>query len=250
MFLQENFWDWSSLRCNLVHSGRLELANAWIPYWTCNAEILNKTQKGGQGRVGPPLNPPLDTKCYPEQQWQAIFAWDWNKSFTQHTYTYTPTPKTVSEQLAREGFAELNTSPYYWIFTSVSVGSISRYYSVAEPGEVPGAHPLSLFLDPTEALYLGVWMTVPSTPVVPPSPVSEGLGPPPLLIYSFPPRSKCLFKLHQSVAQNLFGMWRSTFELCASQPRSVTKFAPKSPLLWVNKKPFRYGFCAGARANR
>ena len=148
MFLQENVWDWSSLRCNLVHSGRLELANAWIPYWTCNAEILNKTQKGGRGRVGPPLNPPLDTKCYPEQQWQAIFAWDWNKSFTQHTYTYTPTPKTVSEQLAREGFGELNTSPYYWIFTSVSVGSIPRYYSVAEPGEVPRGPPPPLIFRP------------------------------------------------------------------------------------------------------
>ena len=33
--LRENFWDLSSLRCNLVHSGCLNLANAWIPYWTC-----------------------------------------------------------------------------------------------------------------------------------------------------------------------------------------------------------------------
>ena len=27
MLLRENFWDWSSLRCNLVHSGRWNLAN-------------------------------------------------------------------------------------------------------------------------------------------------------------------------------------------------------------------------------
>ena len=82
------FWDWSSQRCNLVHSGRLKLANAWIPYWTCNAQIFNKPQKGSRGLLSPPLNPPLDTKCYPEQQWKAIFAWDWNKSFT-HTYIHT-----------------------------------------------------------------------------------------------------------------------------------------------------------------
>ena len=42
------------LRCNLVHSGRLNLANAWIPYWTCNAEIFNKPQKG----AGPPRPTP------------------------------------------------------------------------------------------------------------------------------------------------------------------------------------------------
>ena len=30
----------SSVRCNLVHCRRLNLANASIPYWTCNAEIL------------------------------------------------------------------------------------------------------------------------------------------------------------------------------------------------------------------
>ena len=44
MLLRENFWDWSSLRCNLVHSGHLNLASAWIPYWTCNAELFNKPQ--------------------------------------------------------------------------------------------------------------------------------------------------------------------------------------------------------------
>ena len=44
-----------------MHSGRLNLANAWIPYWKCNAEIFNKPQKGGEGGggLGPPLNPPL-----------------------------------------------------------------------------------------------------------------------------------------------------------------------------------------------
>ena len=44
MLLRENFLDWSSLRCNLVHSGRLNLANAWFSYLTCNAEIFNKPQ--------------------------------------------------------------------------------------------------------------------------------------------------------------------------------------------------------------
>ena len=58
--LRENVCDWSSLRCNLVHSGRLNLANAWNPYWTCNAEIFNKPQKRGPGPpCGPPLNLPL-----------------------------------------------------------------------------------------------------------------------------------------------------------------------------------------------
>ena len=44
MLPRENFWDWSSLRCDLVHSERLNLATARIPYWTCNAEIFNKLQ--------------------------------------------------------------------------------------------------------------------------------------------------------------------------------------------------------------
>ena len=232
------FWDWSSLRCSLVHSGRFKLANAWIPYWTCNAQIFNKPQEGGRGRLGPPLNPPLDTKCYLEQQWKAIFAWDWNKSFT-HTYTHTPTPNIVSEQLATEGFGELNTSPYYWIFTSVSVGSIPRYYSVAERGEVPGGPPSTLIFRPNwgpKGPKKNFFEIAPPPTLSqglderPPPPLSEGLDPPPLLTYSFPLRCKCLFKLHQSVAQNLSSMWRSTFELGASQPRSVTKFAPKSYL--------------------
>ena len=44
MILWESFWDWNSLRCDLVHSGRLNLANVWIPYWTCNADIFHKPQ--------------------------------------------------------------------------------------------------------------------------------------------------------------------------------------------------------------
>ena len=61
MLLRENFWDWSSLRCNLVHSGRLNLANAWIPYWTCNAKIFNKPQKGGPGPPRPTPKSALDS---------------------------------------------------------------------------------------------------------------------------------------------------------------------------------------------
>ena len=61
MLLQGNFWDWSSLRCNLVHSGRLNLANAWIPYWKCNAEIFNKPQKVG-GRARPTPKSALDSE--------------------------------------------------------------------------------------------------------------------------------------------------------------------------------------------
>ena len=142
------------------------------------------------------------------------------------------------------------------------MGSIPRYYSVAEPGKVPGSPPPLIFRPnwgpegPKKSFWRsppfisGFGWLPPPPPVVPPSPLSEGLDPPPLLTYSFPPRSKCLFKLLQSVAQNLSGMWRSTFEIGTSQPRSVTKFALKSPSLWVNKRAFWYGFCAGARANR
>ena len=51
--LPEKICDLSSLRCNPVHSGRLNLANAWIPYRTCNAEIFNKPQKRRPGPPGP-----------------------------------------------------------------------------------------------------------------------------------------------------------------------------------------------------
>ena len=122
----------------------------------------------------------------------------------------------MSDQLAREGFGELNTNPHYRLFTSVSVGSIPRYYSVAEPGKVPGVHPL-LFLDQTEAPKgrRKMFLRSPPPPPPPPSlsegldgspPLSEGPDPPPLITYSFPLRSKCLFKLHQTVAQNLSGV--------------------------------------------
>ena len=53
MLLQENICYRSTLRCNAVHSGRLSLANAWIPYRTCNAEIFNKPQKRGPEPPGP-----------------------------------------------------------------------------------------------------------------------------------------------------------------------------------------------------
>ena len=45
--------DFKKLRCNLVHFGRLNLANAWLPYQTCNTEIFNKPQKKGPGPPGP-----------------------------------------------------------------------------------------------------------------------------------------------------------------------------------------------------
>ena len=88
----------------------------------------------------------------------------------------------MSEQVAREGFGELNTSPYYWIFTSVSVGSIPCHYSVAEPGEVPGGPPSPLIFrpnwgpkgpkkiffeiapSPPPPPYLRVWMNAPLPP--------------------------------------------------------------------------------------
>ena len=59
---REHFWDWSSLRCNVVHSGRLNLANTWIRYWTCNAEIFNKPQKGVPGPPRPTPKSALDSE--------------------------------------------------------------------------------------------------------------------------------------------------------------------------------------------
>ena len=245
------FWDWSSLRCSVVHSGRFKLANAWIPYWTCNAQIFNKPQEGGRGPLGPPVNPPLDSKCYLEQQWKAIFAWDWNKSFT-HTYTHTPTPNTVLEQLATEGFGELNTSPYYWIFTSVSVGSIPRYYSVAERGEVPGGPPSPLIFRPN-------W-----GPKGPKKNFFE-IVPPPHLISGFgwTPPSPLIWRSGSAAATDLLvpatvQMPVQTAPKCGSKPiqymtlhfrtrRVAASFCYK---IHAEIIPFRYGFCAGARANR
>ena len=66
MLLCENFRVWSSLRCNLVHSGHLNLANAWIQFWTCNAEILNKPQKR---RPGPPGPTPKSTLVH---KWRSL----------------------------------------------------------------------------------------------------------------------------------------------------------------------------------
>ena len=65
MLLRENFWDWSSLICNLVHSEHLILANAWIPYWTSDTRLQKKKipgQKGGPGPPGSTPKPALVTK--------------------------------------------------------------------------------------------------------------------------------------------------------------------------------------------
>ena len=34
-----------------ANAGRLNLANTWIPYWTCYAETFNKPQKGDGGEA-------------------------------------------------------------------------------------------------------------------------------------------------------------------------------------------------------
>ena len=56
----------------------------------------------------------------------------------------------------------------------------------------------------------------------------------------------CLLRLHENhlylysrcskVCQRLPGMWRSTFEICAVQPHSVTEIMSTSPLLFVNRR--------------
>ena len=53
--------------------------------------------------------------------------------------------------------------------------------------------------------------------------------------YSLPLRTKYLLTLHQTVAQNLSDMCRSTSEIGAALLRSVTEIAPKSPFLCVNR---------------
>ena len=63
-----------------------------------------------------------------------------------------------------------------------------------------------------------------------------------LLIPEYP------FTLHQSVAQNLSDMWRSTIEIGAEQIRSVREIAPKSPFPCVNRSPSRYGFRTDGKA--
>ena len=66
-------------------------------------------------------------------------------------------------------------------------------------------------------------------------------------ITSHPPLG-CPITLHQSVAQNLSDMCRSTLEIGAAQLRSAAEIAPKSPFLCVNR--IWYGFLAGAKAIR
>ena len=54
---------------------------------------------------------------------------------------------------------------------------------------------------------------------------------------------RILFTLHQSLAQNLSDMWRSTLYIGAAQLLSVTEIiAPKSPFLCENRSFIQYGF--------
>ena len=46
--------------------------------------------------------------------------------------------------------------------------------------------------------------------------------------YSLPRRTELVFTLHQSGAQNLSHMWRSTFEIGVAQSRSVTEIERRS----------------------
>ena len=76
MLLRENFWDWSSLICNLVHSERLELANAWIPYWTSDTRLQKKKIPGQKEGPGPPESTPKSAlvtgkmyRSYAQQRW-------------------------------------------------------------------------------------------------------------------------------------------------------------------------------------
>ena len=87
-----------------MHSGRLKLANAWIPF--------NKPQKGGRGPSGPTSKSALGLEMLSGTAMKSNLRLGLEQVFHTHIYTYTPTPNTVSEQLAREGFGELNTSPF------------------------------------------------------------------------------------------------------------------------------------------
>ena len=51
--------------------------------------------------------------------------------------------------------------------------------------------------------------------------------------YPLPSRYEYLFTLHQSVVQNLFNTWHSTFQFSAAQLHSVTKMATKSLCYYV-----------------
>ena len=64
----------------------------------------------------------------------------------------------------------------------------------------------------------------------------------------FTVRSKNLFTLHQSVIQNLFNMWCSTFEICVVQLRFDTEITQKSPFHSLSPSsskwkifPFQFG---------
>ena len=57
----------------------------------------------------------------------------------------------------------------------------------------------------------------------------------PLLHFRYGPNTcSQLFTVHQSMAQNLSDMWRSTFKIGEAQLRSVTEIAPKSLFLCVD----------------
>ena len=45
-------------------------------------------------------------------------------------------------------------------------------------------------------------------------------------------------------------MWLSTLEIGAEQFRSVTEIVLKSPFLFVNRNPIRYGLRAGTKVIR
>ena len=70
---------------------------------------------------------------------------------------------------------------------------------------------------------------------------SISVGSRPYSNYSLPLRSE-LFPLRQSVAQNLFEVWRFTFEAGEAQLRSVTEIAPKITVLMCEQKLYPVWF--------
>ena len=69
-----------------------------------------------------------------------------------------------------------------------------------------------------------------------------------LLTYFRDGPNRC--SLHQSVAQNLSDMWRSTFEIGRPGAASPRDIAPSQPFLCVNRGPMGYDFRGGAKSNR
>ena len=57
--------------------------------------------------------------------------------------------------------------------------------------------------------------------------------------YLPPRRSEYVFTLHQTMAQNLCDMWRSTFEIRTAQFPTVTEIALKSPFVCLNRSTIR-----------